>query len=522
MPRAIACILILAATSGWGEQPPATLSVVVTDGKGNRVASVARDDLEVVTRGAKHELISISPAPAMYRRIAVVFDLTSITLSSRSTTVVALRDFLAKSVRPGDRVVILTAGQALTPLSTWTADRAQIESALQEAGTSAAQSMAGDRAAAEKRIRDLINDIQSTTNTFQNFDTVVDAVRNYAATVYRDGRQSIALLAAATDLFPSRSSRNVLIVVGGGLPARAGADLFQYLDTVKSQAERGQLGPALPVGPARRSTMIETSAFDLTPMIGDFTTEARSKGVAIYALDPEMSESASAHVESIVMTDRSASFSSVANRAAGYQLMAEDTGGLAILAQRPSDALAQILADLDSFHSITIRPSTILTNKDIVQGHSKSGYRVRVTPGGAPLTPDAEMRSRVVVHHLIKPDTNDLGISLQAGEPIVDGQKRRVPLKVMIPIKNLKFEQSGAEVVGGFTVYITTGDRAGHSSNVNKQTQQLRWPSGALQSAGDRQITFAVDVLLESGLNQISVGVLDDRSKLTGYDRISI
>ena len=132
------------------------------------------------------------------------------------------------------------------------------------------------------------------------------------------------------------------------------------------------------------------------------------------------------------------------------------------------------------------------------------------------------MSSHVVANHLLKPDTNDLGITLQAAEPVADGQKRRVALKVMIPIKNLKFVQDGSEVTGGFSVYIATGDQLGHASNVSKQSKQLRWPAAALQAAGDRQLTFAVEVVLEPGRNQISVGVLDDQSKTTGYDRVSI
>jgi len=525
MPRRLACLVILLSSLARAQELPKSFSVVVTDNKGNRVSTLQRDDFEAVTRSVKHAITAFSgtgSTAAMPRRIAVVFDVTSATLSTRSNSVDALRDFLGKSLRPGDRVVILTAGQTLTPLSPWTADRAEIESALQRARTSASQSLAGDRAAAEKRIRELINDIQQTPNTFQNFDTLLEAVRAYASVVYRDTRQSIGLLAAATDLFPARGSRNALVVIGAGLSARAGADLFQYLDTIKSQAERGQLGPALRGGAARSSPMSESSAFDLTPILHDFAMEARRKGVAIYALDPEMSESASSHVESVSMLDRNAAFSAVANRSDGYQMMADDTGGLAFLARRPSEALAEMQSDLDAFYSVTVQPSIPLTAKDSIQLRAKSGYKVRMTPGSAPLTPDDEVRGRVVAHHLLKPDTNDLGISLQAGEPVPDGEKRRVPLKVMIPIKNLKFEQNGDEVTGAFTVYITTGDRLGRASKVNKQTQQLRWPAAALSAAGDRQLTFAVDVVLEPGLNQISVGVLDDRSHATGYDRVSI
>ena len=293
--------------------------------------------------------------------------------------------------------------------------------------------------------------------------------------------------------------------------------MFQYLDTVKAQAEQGLLGGALRQGAARSSPMADANAFDLTQMLRDFAGEAWNKGIAIYTIDPEMADSASTMVEAQRTIDRAASFATTANRSAGYQLIADETGGLSFLARKPSEALPEITSDLDAFYSIGI--ASTLTNKQSVQ---VKGYRVRLTPGGAQPTADAEVSSRVIAHHLLKPDTNDLGITLQAATPVAEGEKRRVALKVMIPIKNLKFVQEGSEVTGAFSVYIATGDQLGHASSVTKQTKQLRWPAAALQAAGDRQLTFAVDVVLEPGRTQISVGVLDDRSKATGYDRVSI
>ncbi|MDQ6801004.1 MAG: hypothetical protein M3041_09225 [Acidobacteriota bacterium] len=500
-----------------------TFSVVVTDPKGNRVGSLHREDFQL----AKNEITSFADARttnAIPRRIAILIDITTIELPARATLVEALHGFLAKSLRPGDRVLILTAGQSLTPLCAWTAEKKDIDAALERASTGTSQTMAGDRAQAERRLRELINDIQQASASqasFFSFDTLTTAVRNYAAAVYRDTRQSISLMSTSTDLFPSRATRNILIIAGAGLPARAGADMFQYLDTIKAQAEQGQLGSTLRQGAARSSPLNDSSAFDLTTVLADLANEAWQKGVAIYAIDSEMGDSSSTMVESQRTIDRAAAFTTTANRLAGYQLIAEGSGGLAIFARRPSEALDQIRDDLDTFYTIGINATTPLATREAVQLQSK-GYKVRLTPGGTQPTPDIEMSSHVVAHHLLKPDTNDLGITVQAAPPVADGQKRRVALKVMIPIKNLKFVQEGSEVTGGFSVYIATGDQLGHASSVNKQSKQLRWPVAVLQAAGDRQLTFAVEVVLEPGRNQISVGVLDDQSKTTGYDRVSI
>jgi len=523
MARIVAVSLIAIAMLAQAQEPAAiTLNVVATDSKGNHIRSLTGDDFEILSRGKTIEVSDVSERALTPRRIAVIFDVTSISLAARRTMIDGLRDFLSKSLRPGDRVLLLTAGQALTPLSEWTADSAQIDAALQRAGTESSATMAGDRESAERRIREMITDIQQARQTLYTFDTILETVRTYATAVYRDTKQSIGLLNTATNLFSSRSTRNVMIVVGAGLPLRAGADLFQYLDNVKSDAERGQLGGALRQGAGRSSPLTESSSFDLTPFLKAVAAEARDRGVAIYTIDSEMAEAASARVEANRMSDRTASFATIANRSAGYQLLADESGGVAFLAQRPNEALAQIRSDLDSYYSIVLHPTSPLAANDPVEVRSKSAPKIRTARGGAPLTADAEVQSRVVAYHLMKPDANDLGISVQAAPPVADGDKRRVNLKVMIPIKNLRFVQEGNVVTGGFTVYITTGDALGHTSSVNKQTQQLRWPVEALQAAGDRKVTFAVDVVLEAGRTQISVGVLDLRSETTGYDRVSV
>src|SRR5438067_13317621 len=97
--------------------------------------------------------------------------------------------------------------------------------------------------------------------------------------------------------------------------------------------------------------------------------------------------------------------------------------------------------------------------------------------------------------------------------PIVEGERRKVTVDVKIPIRKLTLVPDGTGVTGAFTVFIATGDSAGHSSNVTRQTKEIRWPADAVTRAGDRALTFRVDVVLEPGRSQISVGVIDEKSQ---------
>jgi len=137
-------------------------------------------------------------------------------------------------------------------------------------------------------------------------------------------------------------------------------------------------------------------------------------------------------------------------------------------------------------------------------------------------TPADEMESRVIANHLLKAGENELGISVNAAPPVPDGERRLVTVDVLIPIRNLKLVSDGDSLTGAFTVFIATGDSVGHSSNVTRQTKEIHWPADALARAGDKPLTFRVNVVLEPGRSQISVGVMDEKSKEKGFDRLSV
>jgi VWFA-related protein len=517
---------------------PVVLSAVVSDGHGNRIASVAPGDFQLTERGKP---AAISEVRAMHgaadlamgahasqpRRIAILFDTSSLSLAGRRTAGDAVKPFLASVLRPGDRVLLMSATQSLRALTpTWTADPAVIDKALADLGTESSDPMAGDREAAQRRIETMISDIRAATApgkpnaaAFFNFDTLVQAGRDYANIARRDSLQAVSLFTTTLDLFPRRGTKNALIVVGGGLSSRPGADIFVYLESLKSQAERGELGQALSAKSSNSSPMSEISSFDISKTLRELGADAWRRGIAVYTLDSQLSGSGS-NVESSGRRDTTAEFAGRANRSEGYILLSDETGGLALLGRRPADAFADVQKDLDGFYAVTFHPSGELQSRRDLDLRTKTGYRVRVTVGGGPSTPEEEVQAEVVAHHVVPPDSNDLGITVDSAAAVTEGAKRRVSLKVKIPIRNLKLVDDGGSVIGGFNVYIATGDPGGRTSRITKQTHQIKWPSDVLQKIGDKEIIYALDVVLEPGRTQVSVGVMDAKSGKTGYQMV--
>jgi len=539
MKRFAACVvalsivpIVFAQEAPRREPPSAMLSLVVTDARGNHVTSLTKDDFEVsmgrtpITVSKFSERGVGGAYAGEMRRIAVLFDPATLSGSARKQATEALHAFLARTLRPGDMVAILAGGQSLRPVTGWTSDLNEIDNALRLVSSEvAAPPLMNAQAAAEKKIHEMASQIQQmgeNNHTFYTFDALMDAARAYAAAGYRDAEGSLSVISSAVSLFTPRS-RNVLIVVGGGLPRTPGAGVFQYVENLRSNAQSGSMGVDLQKGAQASSPMGESSSYDLTPLFNTFGMRAWRRGVAFYAIASDISDDAGGRIDMQSSGDRIAAFTDTAGRFAGYHLLADETGGIAFVGRSASDALDRIASDLDSFYTIGVIPKAPIGGKHDVTVKTKNGYSVRVTRGSAGAgTPADEMESRVIAYHLVKPTENALGISLNATQPVVDGVKRLVTVDVKIPIRKLKLVPEGDAVAGSFTVFISTGDSVGHASSVNRQTKEVRWPATFVNDAGDKELTFRVNVVLQPGRSQISVGVMDDQSHEKGFERVSV
>lgn len=513
------------------ESPAAMLALVVTDSNGNHVPSLSKDDVQLSIGGVPVDLEKFAergaggaPAGEM-RRIAVLFDVVTLSTGARRQAADALHGFLARTLRPGDLAVILAGGQSLRAMTSWTANLTAIEAALQRVSGESSTPLANGQAAAEKRIREIATDIQQADaagHTLYSFDALIDAARAYAAAGYRDAEQSLGVISSAVSLFTPRT-RNVLIVAGGGLARTPGAGVFQYIETLRTSASRGAMGTAMQTGAQISSPMGESASFDLTPLFNTVGTRSWRRGVAVYTISSDISENSGGGIEMQQSADSLAAFTNAAGRFAGYHLLADETGGVAFVGRSAADALNRIASDLESFYTVGVHPTAPISGKDALSVKVRNASSVRVTRGSAGSgTPADEMESRVVANQLVKPTDNALGISLNAAPPVPDGQKRLVTVDVIIPIRKLKLVQEGSTVAGAFTVFIATGDSVGNSSNVSRQTKEIRWPADAFMQAGDKALTFRVNVVLEPGRSQISVGVIDEKSLEKGFDRVSV
>ena len=77
----------------------------------------------------------------------------------------------------------------------------------------------------------------------------------------------------------------------------------------------------------------------------------------------------------------------------------------------------------------------------------------------------------------------------------------------------------GEVYVGGFSIYVVVGNKDGDMSDVARKSHQIHVSTEDYRKIKGKYYTYALDLLMERGLNKISVGVVDDVSNLSGFDR---
>jgi VWFA-related protein len=509
------------------------VDLIVTDSKGRPVRNLARDEFELFEGGAKRDITNFAElsagampganvsAAAPSRAVLVLFDNTSLTLANRRRASEAMKPWL-ENLRPVDHLAVLTISPGVVIKQQWTMDSRLAAAAIDAVGRENTSMAEQNRRDARARVDESIRRAQMSkpSDPPVPFDELTHSVRVYSASAMRDYEGVLSSVQAAINYFPRNAQKKILLLVGEGVPLNPGAELFQYLNSIKMDAESGQM-PAKLTGFRQSSPLTEMSEYDLGPFVESTTTSAARSGILVYAINPGQNENSGGRAGDVAPTDLRVDFAQSSGNRAGYEVLVKRTGGVAFYGAPPAIALTQISNEIDAYYSIAFRTEPAAADAQLVV-KSKHGFHVRPTRAAAAQTPEQRMREAVLANHLVAPASNDMKIAVATDAAVVDSGRRKVRLRISIPVESLLFEREGEEMAGGFVVYVSSGDSEGKATTVNRQDKQLHFPPAAIESAKGKTIVFQVDVFVPDGLTQISVGVMDSHSQMTGFDRISL
>jgi hypothetical protein len=208
------------------------------------------------------------------------------------------------------------------------------------------------------------------------------------------------------------------------------------------------------------------------------------------------------------------------------QRLAAETGGFALTGSTNWKlAFDTIANDLNTYYSLGYRSSgerkDQLKKIEVRLRNKKKNLLVRTRHAVVEPSASAEMNDAVAAYLFREVGENVLAIRADAGVATGDEEQGvTIPLTVTIPTEKLTLLPEGADLTGSFSVFAAFLRKDGAVSKVARQPQSFRFPADSLKRR--KEITVRIDVKADARTSNISVGVLDDLSRATGFAAVRL
>jgi VWFA-related protein len=518
VPRtpAAALILLWLVSLTAGAQPPASepsfsgtvdvqeaeIEVLVTDRDGRPVPGLTREDFQIFEDGKPAEITSVSSNSDRPIALAVFLDETSLGGSVRASAIAGLKRFFTSSLRPGDRALVVRWDGSLEIQGDPTGDSAALGALLDRLGAAVAggRSSAQERAAIQREIEQAYppDDEQFRGLSQAQAATIQSSLRIYSDTRTNETRAELAALQQTLALLSTLSERKALLYVGGGLPLRPGADLFEAWRT-----KFGELATRLGSSP------LETLRSDASRLVQETVDRANAAAITIHALSLPETGVVSAAQNQASEFDPEDAARALRNLAAG-------TGGRVITdIQNPAGFLERTGGDVTGSYSLGYSPPP---------GNKQGRHRIEVKARNGALA--ARYREERLDGGAVEPllrqalaalwtggQANPLKAELTIEEetPEEDGRVR-VTAIVALPLATLFVQPQENFHVAHLTLAVAARDGRGRVSGLPHADFPVEIPNERLLSAPGQSAGYRFTLRLAPGESLVAVALRDDVS----------
>lgn len=521
------------------------VDVIVTGRDGKPVTGLSREDFELYENGVRKDIsnfleIRESGTPALSevagttaapvasnqdlqrRDITVFVDQSVLHPLRRNQILPKLREFVDRNVRTGDTVAIVSWQRSLKMVLEPTADRKAIDAALESLETQVTDSGSdqNDKDEFYNRIA-FIRRIYADRQMPQGEEPpkppwfeVVNEARMYAMGAVHSMRQRVEAIKSIIAWRRGIEGRKILVMLTGELPMNPAEEPFLYLDSMRDA-----------FADVNSQAMSEARQYEQRDLVEEIAGAANSSGVTLYPIDAAGKDSG--------MTNRDAAATPrITNRGTIEQAIsmptlrsiAEETGGYALTGSDNWQlAFDTISNDLGSYYSLGYRSTgerRDQTRKIDVRLRNKR-HTVRTRRAVVEKSLASEMHD-AVASNLFRPAArNDLLIRAAAGQGAPkDAETVVIPVTVTIPMDKLTLVPEGTDLTGRFAVYAAFLRKDGAVSKVAQQPGAVRFSAESLKRR--KELTVKIDVTTDAETSGLSIGVMDELSRATGFAAVQI
>jgi VWFA-related protein len=351
--------------------------------------------------------------------------------------------------------------------------------------------------------RDVIQAIDDSTSA----DQASGRVRSYCQSLDNDLTFTIDAMKTTINQLAGVEGRKIVLHVSDGLPQSPGAELWKYISDKY-----------------RDATMHSTSMFefDRTSKYLGVVQAANASGVSLYTIDASgLSVDSSVSAESRTQSQRIDTFLERNNLQSMLSLMAEETGGEAILNKNDVlSALKNIEKDYTSYYSIgyrSVRSGLDRPHKVEVK-LKKKGFAVRARRSYLEKGVETKVREAVTSALFFPRDDNPLAVGLEVGKAVpADRQNFAVPVIIRIPYARLAMLPEGSKMRGRVVFYFVVIDSAGKQSELTTQPVPIELDAGKFDALARKDFIYDVKLIMIPGGQKLSIAVRDDITNSTSY-----
>ncbi len=509
------------------------VEVVVTDKDGRPVHGLSASDFEVLHGGKPvaitnfHEERDLGPEPGapaaaapataspaaapaarVPRRVVVFVDRLYLPEPLRRHQLFdGLKQFLARALGPGDEAMVVSWGDSVRVVRSFTGNLEELEATIDAVSRRAARMGTEAAELSALAANDFWFDLLAR-------DPKADLPGGVGST---DLSREVSALQAYNVMKAKTTALRGLIALMAGMEGR------KSLVVVAHHFGRYP-GREFHVGPRGSPTEMPRER-DARPLLEELAEAANASGVTLYGIYPYDRVAMSSAADSPALNPEIGSGAYGAeldaiwmNEMAGLDFVTERTGGTTAGHPGVLDRLLeQVGTDLGSFYSIGFAAAGRTRSAAVAVRVKRPGLATRTRATVAERTVEQQQSDRALANLFAPDERSRIAISAVAGEPQPKGKKYRIPIEVKIPVGSLVRVPGPASTQGKFSVFVVVATPNGDFTEVTRRRQTFEVRRGEERKAGASHLTYALEIESDVPAPRISLGVWDEIGGEAGF-----
>ncbi len=357
---------------------------------------------------------------------------------------------------------------------------------------------------------------------------LAQTVRHLGEQRFQAARGTVQSLQFFSDTLGGLPGRKALLYLSDGIPIRPADSLAeawiakydqwfqQHESAIRNCSRYASAIPDL----QRASTGSGTHNFDLHSDFNRLTEKASDNRVAFYPISNHGRNSAFISAEVPGGMDgqsgtmiRSAMIAESHSRAASLLQMADDTGGQALTGNaNVGKLLDRVRQDFSTFYSLGYTAPEAKRDNAFHKIEVKvrqGGVRVRHVSGRKDKTWVDRLGEMTAAAALYELESNPLGIQLQPGEPVREGNRFKVPILVQIPLGEIQMVSDGDKYKADLALLVVVRDSQGGFSPPRQFDLPIEIPAAQILQARQQAAGYPLELEMKKNARVVAIRVRD-------------